>query len=198
MSFAKVTEFENKVSEFFGAPYGIAVDCCTHGVELCLRYTNAKSMSSPNRTYLSIPFLSQKLNIDLIWKNYDWEDYYYVTDKIIDAAVLWEKNSYIPNTFMCISFQFQKHLSLGRGGIILTDDKPSAIELKKMSYDGRLPDIPWREQNISSIGYHYYMAPEIAEIGLNKLDEAINTKPKKWSVTEWPDLTKMDIFKNTI
>ena len=198
MSFAKVTEFENKVSEFFGAPYGIAVDCCTHGVELCLRYTNAKSMSSPNRTYLSIPFLSQKLNIDLIWKNYDWEDYYYVTDKIIDAAVLWEKNSYIPNTFMCISFQFQKHLSLGRGGIILTDDKPSAIELKKMSYDGRLPDIPWREQNISSIGYHYYMAPEIAEIGLNKLDKAINTKPKKWSVNEWPDLTKMDIFKHLI
>ena len=195
MSFAKVTEFENKVSEFFGAPYGIAVDCCTHGVELCLRYTNAKSMSSPNRTYLSIPFLSQKLNIDLIWKNYDWEDYYYVTDKIIDAAVLWEKDSYIPNTFMCISFQFQKHLSLGRGGIILTDDKPSAIELKKMSYDGRLPDIPWREQNISSIGYHYYMAPEIAEIGLNKLDKAINTKPKKWSVNEWPDLTKMEVFK---
>jgi dTDP-4-amino-4,6-dideoxygalactose transaminase len=198
MSFVKVTEFENKVSEFFGAPYGIAVDCCTHGVELCLRYTNAKSMSSPNRTYLSIPFLSQKLNIDLIWKNYDWEDYYYVTDKIIDAAVLWEKDSYIPNTFMCISFQFQKHLSLGRGGIILTDDKPSAIELKKMSYDGRLPDIPWREQNISSIGYHYYMAPEIAEIGLNKLDKAINTKPKKWSVNEWPDLTKMDIFKHLI
>tara|TARA_R100000742_G_C4277290_1_gene99045 strand:+ start:1253 stop:1849 length:597 start_codon:yes stop_codon:yes gene_type:complete len=198
MSFAKVTEFENKVSKFFGAPYGIAVDCCTHGVELCLRHTDAKSMNSPTRTYLSIPFLSQKLNIDLIWKNYDWEDYYYVTDKIIDAAVLWEKNSYIPNTFMCISFQFQKHLSLGRGGIILTDDKPSAIELKKMSYDGRLPDIPWREQNISSIGYHYYMAPEIAEIGLNKLDKAINTKPKKWSVNEWPDLTKMDIFKHLI
>ena len=99
---------------------------------------------------------------------------------------------------MCVSFQFQKHLSLGRGGIILTDDKSSAIELKKMSYDGRLPDIPWREQIISSIGYHYYMAPEIAEIGLNKLDEAINTKPKKWSVTEWPDLTKMDIFKHSI
>ena len=198
MSFTKVTEFENKVSKFFGAKYGVAVDCCTHGIELCLRYTNAKSMSSPTRTYLSIPFLAQKLNIDLMWRNYDWEDYYYVTDKIIDAAVLWKKDSYIFNTFMCVSFQFQKHLSLGRGGIILTDDKSSAIELKKMSYDGRLPDIPWREQNISSIGYHYYMAPEIAEIGLNKLDEAINTKPKKWSVTEWPDLTKMDIFKNTI
>ena len=194
MSFAKVTEFENKVSEFFGAPYGIAVDCCTHGVELCLRYTNAKSMSSPNRTYLSIPFLSQKLNIDLIWKNYDWEDYYYVTDKIIDAAVLWEKNSYIPNTFMCISFQFQKHLSLGRGGIILTDNREASIQLKKMSYDGRLPNVPWRDQDIDTLGYHYYMTPETAQLGLDKFDLAVQTPPRQWSINDWPDLTKMKIF----
>ena len=195
MSFAKVTEFENKVSKFFGAKYGVAVDCCTHGIELCLRYTNAKSMSSPTRTYLSIPFLAQKLNIDLMWRNYDWEDYYYVTNNIIDAAVLWKKNSYIHGTFMCISFQFQKHLSLGRGGIILTNNKLSAIELKKMSYDGRIPNIPWRDQDIKTIGYHYYMAPETAQIGLDKLDKAINTKPKKWSINDWPDLTKMEVFK---
>ena len=195
MSFAKVTEFENKVSKFFGAKYGVAVDCCTHGIELCLRYTNAKSMSSPTRTYLSIPFLAQKLNIDLMWRNYDWEDYYYVTNNIIDAAVLWKKDSYIPGTFMCISFQFQKHLSLGRGGIILTDNKEAAIELKQMSYDGRIPNIPWREQDIKTMGYHYYMAPETAQKGLDKLDDAIKTKPKKWSINDWPDLTKMEVFK---
>ena len=49
---------------------------------------------------------------------------------------------------------YRKHLSLGRGGIILTDDKESANILKKMSYDGRLPDVPWREQNIDTMGYH--------------------------------------------
>ena len=38
-----------------------------------------------------------------------------------------------------------------------------------MSYDGRLPDVPWREQNISSVGYHYYMTPETAQLGLEKL-----------------------------
>ena len=76
---------------------------------------------------------------------------------------------------MNISFQFKKHLSLGRGGIILTDNKNAAIELKKMSYDGRLPDIPWRDQNINSMGYHYYMTPETAELGLKKLDSAIST-----------------------
>ena len=196
MSFSKITEFENKVAKFFNSPYAVAIDCCTHGVELCLRYKNIRKITVPKRTYISIPFLASKLNIDLEWKDEVWTNYYYLTDNIIDAAVLWKKNGYIPNTFMNISFQFKKHLSLGRGGIILTDNKNAAIELKKMSYDGRLPDVPWRNQNISSIGYHYYMTPEIAELGLKKLDNAINTPPKQWIVTDWPDLTRMDIFNN--
>jgi len=196
MSFDSIKKFEDKIAEFFGAPYAVAVDCCTHGIELCLRRQNIKCITVPKRTYLSIPFLSHKLNIELKWKDENCEDYYYIGDtNIIDAAVLWKKNSYIPNTFMCISFQFKKHLALGRGGIILTDNKAESVELKKMTYDGRDPDIPWREQNISSLGYHYYMTPETAENGLKKLPEAIKTPPKKWVVTDWPDLTKMKIFK---
>jgi dTDP-4-amino-4,6-dideoxygalactose transaminase len=195
MSFQAVTEFENKIAEFFGSPYAIAVDSCTHGVELALRYTQVDHITVPKHTYLSIPFLANKLWIDLFWKDENWVDYYYLTDKVIDAAVLWKPNSYTPGTFMGVSFQYQKHLSLGRGGIILTDNKEAAIQLKKMSYDGRLPNIPWREQNINTIGYHYYMTPEIAQLGLEKLSEAINTPPRQWVVNDWPDLTQMDIFK---
>lgn len=196
MSFKVVSDFEKKVSNWFGAPYGVSVDCCTHGLELCLRKDNIESISVPKRTYLSVPFLANKLNIELQWKDTQWKDFYYITENIIDAAVLWQSNSYIPGTFMCLSFQFQKHLSLGRGGMILTDNQEAAIELKKMSYDGRVPDVPWREQNVSTIGYHYYMAPETAMLGLKKLPEAIKTKPKKWVITDWPDLTQMEIFKN--
>lgn len=196
MSFVKTLEFEEKVAKFFGSPYAIAVDSCTHGVELCLRYTNSKKISVPKRTYLSIPFLAEKLNIEREWRDENWVDYYYLTDRVVDAAVLWKKDSYVPNTFMCLSFQFQKHLNLGRGGMILCDDKEAAIQLKKMSYDGRLPLIPWREQDIDTIGYHYYMTPETAENGLNKLDKAIETTPRQWVVTDWPDLTEMKIFKN--
>jgi len=195
MNFNTVTEFENQVAEFFGAPYAIAVDACTHGVELCLRYTNANSISVPKNTYLSIPFLFRKLNIELKWREEDWKDFYYVTDNVIDAAVLWKKNSYISGTFMSLSFQYQKHLSLGRGGIILTDNKEAAIELKKMSYDGRLPNIPWRDQNIDTIGYHYYMTPETAQLGIEKLPAAIKATPRQWTVNDWPDLTQMTIFK---
>jgi dTDP-4-amino-4,6-dideoxygalactose transaminase len=194
MNIPYVEFFEEAIAEFFGAPYAVAVDSCTHGVELSLRYTNASSIIVPKRTYLSIPMLAQKLGIYLWWKDQDWEDYYYLTHDVIDAAVLWRRNSYIPGTFMSISFQYQKHLSLGRGGVILTDNEEAAVQLTKMAHDGRLPRTPWREQNIDTVGYHYYMTPETAVLGLSKLQEAIETPPKKWVVTDWPDLTQMDIW----
>jgi dTDP-4-amino-4,6-dideoxygalactose transaminase len=197
MSFEIISEFEKSISEFFGSPYAVAVDSCTHGIELCLRYTNETKISVPKRTYLSVPFLAEKMGLEREWRDEEWEDYYtlnYGDKRIIDAAVLWKKNSYIPNTFMCLSFQYQKHLSLGRGGIILLDNGDDFISLKKMSYDGRLPNIPWRDQNIDTVGFHYYMTPETAKLGLEKLQHAIDTPPKKWVVTDWPDLTQMDIF----
>lgn len=202
MSFNTIREFENKIAEFFGSPYAVSVDCCTHGLELCLRYHNVEWINVPHRTYISVPFLADKLNIDLHWRDEDWTDFYTIWEdrnlenSIVDAAVLWKKDSYIEGTFMVVSFQFRKHLSLGRGGMILTDNKEAATELKKMSYDGRLPDKSWREQNISTMGYHYYMTPETAQLGLEKLPKAIETEPVKWTVNDWPDLTQMDVFKN--
>lgn len=199
MNFEVVTEFENKIAQFFGASYAIAVDSCTHGIELCLRYARCDKyetkVSCPKHTYLSIPMLANKLNIPLEWRDERWIDYYRVFGGIYDAAVLWKRDSYIPGTQMCISFQYQKHLSLGRGGMILCDVFGDAMNLKKMSYDGRLPNFPWREQNIDILGYHYYMTPETAQKGLDKLQNAINTKPRQWTINDWPDLTQMKIFK---
>ena len=196
--FSIVEEFEKKIAEFFGAPFAVAVDSCTHAIEICLRFNESKDITCPNRTYLSIPMLASKLNIPLYWRYFEWENYYCLTTEpnpIIDAAVYWKKDGYISNTLMCISFQYQKHLSLGRGGVILCSTKEQYDKLKKMSYDGRLPNTPWREQNIDMIGYHYYMTPETAKLGLEKLEQAISTKPKQWVYTDWPDLTQMDIFK---
>ena len=196
MSFKAVTEFENEIARFYGSPYAVATDCCTHGVELCLRHVNPSSITVPTRTYISIPFLAIKLGIKWEWKDENWKDYYYLGDtNIIDAAVLWKKNSYISKTFMCLSFQFAKHLSLGRGGMILTDNEEARDELKRMSYDGRVPDIPWRDQNINTLGYHYYMTPETAMLGLEKLPAAIDTEPRRWDLLDWPDLRTMQIFK---
>ena len=196
MSFNIVSEFESKVAEYFGSTYAVATDSCTHGIELCLRYEKHTEVTVPTRTYVSVPNLASKLNIKLLWDDKEWKDYYYLGDtNIIDAAVLWKENSYIPGTYMCLSFQFQKHLSLGRGGMILLDNKESADILKKMSYDGRIPGVPWRDQDIDTIGYHYYMTPETAQLGLDKLPEAIAKTPRQWEWTDWPDLRNMKVFK---
>ena len=191
-----VGKFEERIADYFGAPYAVAVDCCTHGIELCLRNEGYGVLTIPKRTYASIPMTAIKVGAAWAWTDEEWEEYYWLGNtNIIDAATMWRKDSYIPNTYMCLSFQFRKHLSLGRGGMILTDNKEAALRLKKMSYDGRLPDVPWRNQNISSVGYHYYMTPETAQLGLEKLPVAIATKPTKWTVEDWPDLTQMEIFK---
>ena len=138
MSFEIIDKFEKEIANFFGSPYAVAVDCCTHSIELCLRYNKVNKFTIPRRTYLSVAFLGHKLNIDFDWKDEKWVDYYYLGGtNIIDAAVLWKSNSYIPNTFMCLSFQFQKHLSLGRGGMILTDNISARNALKKMSYESQ-------------------------------------------------------------
>jgi dTDP-4-amino-4,6-dideoxygalactose transaminase len=194
VDFKVVTRFENAIAKFFGSKYAIATDSCTHAIELAIIYQKLNKITVPKQTYLSIPFLANKLNIKLEWKDENWIDYYYLSDNIIDAAVLWKYNSYIPNTFMGISFQYQKHLSLGRGGILLLDDEIAYNIIRKMVYDGREPNKPWREQDIDVFGYHYYMIPETAKLGLDKLQNAIDTKPRQWVISDWPDLTKLTIF----
>lgn len=197
MSFGQVTLFENKIAEFYGAPYAVAVDCCTHGLELCLRYNKEEHFLVPKHTYLSVPMLADKLNIKRTFLDDEWENYYYITDNIIDAAVYWKENSYIHGTFMVLSFQFQKHLSLGRGGMILTDKKEAAHALRCMSYDGRDNTTgPWGEQNIETVGYHYYMTPETAQSGISKFHDALCTEPKKWSYRDYPNLTTFKVFQN--
>ena len=64
-----------------------------------------------------------------------------------------------------------------------------------MSYDGRKRNIPWRKQNISSMGYRYYMTPEIAKEGLKIFKEKSKISPRIWSYKEYPDLRKFRCFK---
>jgi dTDP-4-amino-4,6-dideoxygalactose transaminase len=193
----QVKVFEDMIAEYFGAKYAVATDSCTHAIELSLRLVNVKQTACPKHTYLSVPMTLQKLGIKWSFEENSWNDYYYLNNtNIIDAAVLWKEQSYISGTFTCLSFQYKKHLNLGRGGMILLDDKRSAETLKKMSYDGRLPDIPWAEQNIDMLGYHYYMTPETAEQGIEKFNLVKNIEPKSWSYKNYPNLENMKIFKN--
>ena len=194
--FEYVEKFENKIAEFYNAPHVVATDCCTHALELCLRYEGYNNIIVPTHTYISVPFTLKKLNLNWKFKYQEWENFYYLDNtNIIDAAVYWKQNGYIENTYMCLSFQYKKHLSLGRGGAILLQNKEDYDILKKMSYDGRSPNQPWMEQDIDTMGYHYYMTPETALLGLEKLEKVKNEIPKEWNYADYPNLTKMPVFK---
>jgi dTDP-4-amino-4,6-dideoxygalactose transaminase len=196
----QVEKFEKLLAHFYGAPYAVAVDCCTHAIELCLRIEPIEyTINCPTRTYLSVPMTFEKLGLDWQLDEYDWEDYYYIgCTNIIDAAVYWKRNGYVPGTKMCLSFQFKKHLNLGRGGMILLDNYEEYVTLKKLRYDGRDDDRPWAEQDIDTIGYHYYMTPEIAQTGIYRFASAEVTEPRKWSSKDYPDLSKMKVFNDLL
>lgn len=194
-TFEVIGEFERLIANYFGSPYAVATDCCTHALELCLRYENYNNIEIPQYTYISVPFTAKKLGLNWKWKDEKWNDYYYLGNtNIIDAAVFWKKNSYIENTYMCVSFQFRKHLSLGRGGIILLDNYENYKIIKKMSYDGRNFDSRWGNQNIDMVGYHYYMTPETAREGINKFQKVKDISPNKWGYKDYPFLPSMKVF----
>jgi dTDP-4-amino-4,6-dideoxygalactose transaminase len=195
--FEYVEQFENKIAKFYNAPYAVATDCCTHAIELCLRYKDYNNnIIIPSHTYISVPFTFEKLNLKWKFEYQEWDNFYYLENtNIIDAAVYWKQNGYIENTYMCLSFQYKKHLSLGKGGVILLQNKEDYDILKKMSYDGRDLTKPWADQDITSVGYHYYMTPETAQMGIEKLELVKKVPCKKWSYLDYPDLRKMSVFK---
>lgn len=192
-----VKNFEILVANYFGAKYGVATDSCTHAVELSLRYDSIHNVSCPNHTYLSIPMTLIKIGVNWTWNQERWKSYYFLDGtRIVDAAVLWKKNSYISGSLMCISFQFKKHLPIGRGGIILTDSYKEYLTLKEMSHDGRNSHMSWAKQDITKIGYHYYMTPESAEYGIRQFYRVRDTVPRQWSYLDYPDLSEMTVFNN--
>ena len=55
-----VTKFENQIAEFYGAPYAVATDSCTHGIEICLRQQKVKKLQFQQE--LIFPYLSYQVN----------------------------------------------------------------------------------------------------------------------------------------
>lgn len=199
MSFKVIQDFEKDIAKFYGAPYAVATDCCTHAIELCLRMVDPSAIVTiPKHTYISVPFTLIKLGLAWDWRDDNWEDYYYLAGtNIIDGAVHWQEFGYEPNTLMCLSFQFKKPLGLGRGGAILCSTFEEYHTLKKMVYDGRdqTSDGWWGDQKIDTVGYHYYMTPETAQLGIDKLPVVAAVDWPSWSWQNYPDLSTMPVFE---
>jgi len=192
MSFEKITEFESALAKFTGAPYAVMTDCCTHAIELCLRYDNIQRVTFPAHTYLSIPMTMHKLDITYNYTDKLWSgEYQFIGTRVWDSARLLKQDMYRPGQLQCLSFGYGKPLEIGRGGAVLTDDIEVYDTLKHQCYDGRdLTVSPWEHQKIFKVGYHYKPTIEEAVKGLELLPN-VDQEPK---YKEYPDLRNITII----
>jgi dTDP-4-amino-4,6-dideoxygalactose transaminase len=192
MTFDKIYKFERALAEFTGAPYAVMTDCCTHAIELCLRYDKSSRVLFPANTYLSIPMTMHKLGISYDYTDKPWiGEYQFISTRIWDSARLLKQGMYRPGQLQCLSFGYDKPLSIGRGGAVLTDDVEVYATLKHQCYDGRdLSISPWQDQKIFKVGYHYKPTIEEAVRGLELLPN-IDQEPK---YKEYPDLRNITII----
>ena len=191
MTFDKIYEFEQALARFTGAPYAVMTDCCTHAIELCLRYDNITRVQFPAHTYLSIPMTMHKLGIEYSYRDKLWVgEYQFIGTRIWDSARLLQEGMYRSGQLQCLSFGHGKPLEIGRGGAVLTDDVEIYDILSQQRYDGRdLRVSPWEQQKIFHVGYHYKPTIEEAVKGL-KLLPNIDQEPK---YKEYPDLREIII-----
>ena len=192
MAFEEILQFEQLLAKKTGAPYAVMTDCCTHAIELCLRYKRVKQTKFTAYTYLSIPMTMHKLGIEyeLVPEKWTGEYRFYGTD-IWDSARRLEDGMYRPGQMQCLSFGHNKPLQIGHGGAILLDDKEAYGILLQQRYDGRqLGVAPWQSQRTFMVGYHYRPSIEDARIGLEKLN-LVNEQPK---YHEYPDLRDITII----
>ena len=197
MTFDDINRFEIALAEYTGAPYAIMTDCCTHAIELCLRYDKVRGLKMTPFTYLSIPMTMHKLGIDYVYLDEDtqtWEgEYEFRYTRIWDSARRLERDMYRPGKMQCLSFGHTKPLHIGRGGAILLDDKKAYDAIIRMRYDGRDLNIsPWEQQKEFRVGYHYKPTPEEAVKGIALL-QGIKEFPVKPKLVEYPDLRTITI-----
>lgn len=192
--------FEQKVATFAGSKYAVAVDCCTHAIELSLRYLlkigeikYGATITIPNHTYVSIPLLIHQLGFCFEFVESKWSGSYRLAGtRVVDAAVKWEPGMFVfPNLLECLSFQIKKRIPIGRGGMVLTGDEDAANWIRLASYDGRDLTTPYDSPgHVRMPGWHYYMIPEDAARGILLMD-AIKETGDSGSWENYPDCSQM-------
>jgi len=200
--FDKIIKFEQELAAYTGAPYVVMTDCCTHAIELCLRYDQVQECSFTPYTYLSVPMTMHKLDIKYEYLNHMWQrwigEYQFMGTRIWDSARRLEANMYRSGQMQCVSFGHSKPLQVGRGGAVLLDDSQAYQQLLRMRYDGRdLAVAPWQDQPVFVVGYHYRPTPEEAELA-SALLKGIIDLPKEPEFVAYPDLRKIKIVDNTV
>jgi len=165
-----VDALEKVVAEYGGSKYAVAVDSCSNALLLAARYRfltgSPTTVSIPKRTYVGVAQAILNAGGQLTFRDEMWQGAYELRGiDVIDSARRFTRGMYVPGTLYCLSAHWGKHLKIGRGGFILTDDFRAYDMLKRMRYDGRQAGVrPIDDKFIR--GYHCYQLPEESARGL--------------------------------
>jgi dTDP-4-amino-4,6-dideoxygalactose transaminase len=190
-----VKMFEEEVAQYTGAPFAVAVDSCTNALFLCCKYYMVNEVTIPKRTYLSVPMSIIHSGGEVVFEDKEWSGAYQLKPyPIYDAAKRLTSGMYIPETSMCLSFHIKKTLSIGKGGMILTDDYKMVEWLKKARYEGR-SEVNYTEDNIDMLGWNMYMTPQQAAHGLALMQNYPEHMEDLGENNGYRDLTTNTVFK---
>lgn len=197
-----VGRFEDRVAKYAGSKYAVTVDSCTNALFLCLMYHKYTELDEhdtitiPKYTYISVPQSIIHAGFKVKFSDDRWVGAYRLWPyPIYDGSVQFTRDMYISGSYQCLSFQIKKVLPIGKGGMILTDDREAYKWFKKARFEGRDVDKPYDKDIIQFLGWNMYMTPEDAARGMlimNKLPEN-NKNMADWS--NYPDLTNQKVFK---
>ena len=194
--------FEEEVADYTGSKYAVSVDSCTSALFLCLMYqkhigNKINEVKIPSKTYLSVPQSIIHAGFEPIFDTTrnDWVGIYQLGDlPIYDAAKRFTSNMYIKDSFMCLSFHIKKHLKIGKGGMILTNDEKSVEWFKMARYEGRTEKL-YHEDDIFMLGWNMYMTPQEAAQGLSLMQNYPKDVSDLGENNGYRDLTEFTLFK---
>jgi dTDP-4-amino-4,6-dideoxygalactose transaminase len=202
----KITaDFEAALAAYTGAKYAVAVDNQSNALFLALKYEDirGREITIPARTYPSVPCEIIHAGGRVKFHPADGKTlkgaYQLEGSRVWDSALRFTAGMYLPGTFMCLSFTGPyKHLKLGKGGAILTDDYHAWLWFKRARFSGRR-ECAYQSDNLDMLGWNFYMMPEIAARGLLLMtgfyDGEGNPRVNDDIELEYPDLSKFPVYQ---
>ena len=194
-AFQVVRDFEAAVAKYAGSKYAASMDSCSNALFLACLYCKVGTVTLPKRTYPSVPCAVIHAGGKVEWEDLDWVGTYQLKPyPIIDGAKRFRKGMY-EGGYHCLSFHAKKHVPIGRGGMILTDDKDAYEWFKVMRFDGREECALTDQKEYKLCGWNFYMSPEQAARGLWLLGAVKDNNPDLLEIPPYPDLSLHPAYK---
>lgn len=191
-----VDTFEKKLAAYGGSKYAVAVDSCTDAMFLCLKYLNANGVVEvPKRTYVSVPCTINHAGCSVKFVDREWSGAYKLDPfPVYDAATRMRKGMYVKDSYYCLSFHRRKHIPIGKGGMILTDNEDAYNWFKVARYEGRHMDRLYKDDYFEVVGWNMYLPPEQAAKGLYLFENIDEYNDDLESSGVHKDLSEYDIY----